>query len=191
MKSLFFCCLISLAFLFPVTSRANDFEAALTSETAQFTFRSDSSLIGWGGSELGLGLFYNDAGDFVGQMSLMQRRQATENNPLTLGVGARLYLGDLDDINQGIAAVAIGGEIRYTIPGVMPMAVYLTGHYAPKITSFSDTKEIQDLNLGFQIEILPQTTAFVGYRSLKVDVDKASGYDMDDDRVHVGVRFTF
>jgi hypothetical protein len=191
MKSLFFSCIISLLFLFPAPSRANDFEAAVSSETAQFTFRSDSSLIGWGGSELGLGLFYNEAGDFVGQMSLMQRRQASENNPLTLGVGARLYLGDLDDLNQGIAAVAIGGEIRYTIPGVMPMAVYLTGHYAPKITSFSDTEEVLDINLGFQIEILPQTTAFVGYRSLEVDTDRVSGYELDDDRVHVGVRFTF
>lgn len=191
MKSLLSCCLISLVFLFPVTSKANDFEAAVTSETAQFTFRSDSSLIGWGGAELGLGVFYNEASDFVSQMSLMQRRQATKNNPLTLGVGARLYLGDIDGINQSIAAVAIGGEIRYTIPGVMPMAIYLTGHYAPKITSFSDTEEIVDLNFGFQIEILPQTTAFVGYRSFDVDVDRATGYELDDDRVHVGVRFTF
>lgn len=191
MKSLLSCCLISLVFLCPVASRANDFEAAVSSETAQFTFRSDSSLIGWGGAELGLGLFYNEADDFVGQMSLMQRRQASENNPLTLGVGTRLYLGDLDNINQSIAAVAIGGEIRYTIPGVMPMALYLTGHYAPKITSFSDTEEVQDINLGFQIEILPQTTAFVGYRSLKLDLKRASGYELDDDRIHVGVRFTF
>ena len=191
MKSLLSCCVISLIFLFPTTSRASDFEAAVTSETAQFTFRSDSSLIGWGGAELGLGLFYNENSDYVGQMSLMQRRQASKNNPLTLGVGARLYLGDLDDINQTIAAVAIGGEIRYTIPGVMPMALYLTGHYAPKITSFSDTDEILDINLGFQIEILPQTTAFVGYRSLEIDTDRVSGYEMDDDRVHLGVRFTF
>jgi hypothetical protein len=191
MKSLLSCCFISLVFLFPLTSRANDFEAALTSETAQFTFRSDSSLIGWGGSELGLGLFYNDADDYLGQISLMQRRQASKNNPLTLGVGARAYLGSLDNLDQTIAAVAIGGEIRYTIPGVMPMAVYLTGHYAPKITSFSDGEEITDLNLGFQIEILPQTTGFVGYRSLKVDTNRASGYELDDDRVHLGVRFTF
>ncbi len=191
MKSILSCCLLSLLFLFPAASRANDFEAAVSAETAQFTFRSDSSLIGWGGAELGLGLFYNENSDYVGQMSLMQRRQASQNNPLTLGVGARLYLGDLDDINQSIAAVAIGGEIRYTIPGVMPMAIYLNGHYAPKITSFSDTEEVVDINLGFQIEILPQTTAFVGYRSLEVDVKDASGYELDDDRVHIGVRFTF
>lgn len=192
MKSILIRSLAVISLFFPFASNANDFEAALTSETAQFTFRSDSSLIGWGGAELGLGLFYNEASDYIGQLSLIQRRQSSEKAPLTLGVGARVYLGQLDDIDQDVFAAAIGGEVRYTIPGVMPMSVYLTAHYAPKITSFSDSEEIFDYNLGFQIEILPQTTAFAGYRSLQVDVDNASSdYEVDDDRIHVGVRFTF
>ena len=171
---------------------ANDFEAALTSETAQITFRSDSSLIGWGGSELALGLFYNDADDVVGQLSLFQRRQASEKNPLTLGVGVRAYLGTLDVLNRDIAALAIGGEVRYTIPGTMPMAIYLTGHFAPKITSFADTEKVTDVNLGFQIEVLPQTTAFAGFRSLEVDPENAAGTaELDDDHLHVGIRLTF
>lgn len=184
--------LIGCMLLLPGLSLANDFEAALTSETAQFTFRSDSSLIGWGGSELGFGLFYNDADDFVGQISLMQRRQPSQETPLTLGVGVRAYLGELDTLDQGIVAVAIGGEIRYTIPGAMPMSAYLTGHFAPKITSFSDTEEVHDYNLGFQIEVLPQTKAFIGYRHLEVELDDfRRGYEMDDDRIHLGIRLTF
>ena len=171
---------------------ANDFEAALTSETAQITFRSDSSLIGWGGSELALGLFYNYADDVVGQLSLFQRRQASEKNPLTLGVGVRAYLGTLDVLNRDIAALAIGGEVRYTIPGTMPMAIYLTGHFAPKITSFADTEKVTDVNLGFQIEVLPQTTAFAGFRSLEVDPENTAGTaELDDDHLHVGIRLTF
>ena len=191
MKSLLLRGLLGCLLVVPMITHANDFEAALTSETAQFTFRSDSSLIGWGGSELGFSLFYNEASDYVGQISLMQRRQSSQQTPLTLGVGVRLYMGQLDDIDQDIFAAAIGGEIRYTIPGVMPMSLCLTGHYAPKITSFSDTKELFDYNLGFQIEVLPQTTAFIGIRSLDVDLDNNTNYDMDDDRVHVGVRLTF
>ena len=184
--------LLGCLLLIPGLSLANDFEAALSSETAQFTFRSDSSLIGWGGSELGFGLFFNDADDFVGQVSLMQRRQSSEQHPLTLGVGVRAYLGQLDVLDQDIAAVAIGGEIRYTIPGTMPMSVYLTGHLAPKITSFADIEEVTDTNLGFQIEILPQTIAFIGYRHLEVDLDDNGGsVEMDDDHVHLGIRLTF
>jgi len=191
MKSILIRSLLAFFLVFPFVTEANDLEAALTSETAQFTFRSDSSLIGWGGAELGVGLFFNNEDDYVGQFSLMQRRQASKETPLTLGVGIRAYLGELDIVDQGVFAVAVGGEVRYTFPGVMPMATYFTVHYAPKITSFSDTEELIDSNLGFQIEVLPQTIAFIGYRHLQLDLENGADYEMDDDRVHVGVRLTF
>ncbi len=179
----------SLAFTQP--AMANDFELALSEETAQFTFRSDSSLIGWGGAELGFGLFYNNADDYVGLVSLMQRRQPSRRTPLTLGVGARIYGGSIDTPEVDIFAVAIGGEMRYTFPATMPMALYLTVHYAPKITSFADIEEVVDSNVGFQIEVLPQTTAFIGYRSFDVQLENGLDYDMDDDRVHIGIRLQF
>ncbi len=171
--------------------QANGIEIALSSETAQFTVRSDSSLIGLGGADLDFGLFFNDDNDIVGQISLMQSRQASESAPLTLGIGMRAYVGHLDVSSQNILALGIGGEIRYTIPGVMPMATYLQANYAPKITSFSDTKSVADLLLGFQIEILPQTTAFAGIRRLEIDTKTVKNFDVDDNSLHVGVRFTF
>lgn len=170
---------------------ANDFEAALSKDTAQFTFRSDSSLIGWGGADLGFGLFYNDDSDYLLQLGLMQMRQPSEENPLTFGVGVRAYAGNLDDADQDVFAFALGGELRYTIPGTMPMAFYLRAHYAPEITSFSDADEVYDYNLGFQIEALPQTTAFIGWRHLEIDTDDAGDVELDDDRLHLGVRLTF
>ena len=191
MKRLVLCSLTGCLMLLPCLSQANDLEAALTSETAQFTFRSDSSLIGWGGSELGLGFFYNDADDVIGQVSLMQRRQSSEQNPLTLGVGVRAYLGHLDRVDQDVVAIAIGGEVRYTFPGTMPKSIYLNGHFAPKITSFSKAEEVYDYNLGFQIEVLPQTTAFAGIRHLEVDLDNGTSQELDDDHIHLGIRMTF
>lgn len=182
-------CLLGFFVISPVT--ANDFEAALSSETAEFTFRSDSSLIGWGGSDLAFGLFYNDESDFVGQVSLLQMRQASQETPLTFGVGVKGYLGMLDDIDQDVMAFAIGGEIRYTIPGTMPMAVYGRGFFAPKITSFADVEEVVDYQFGFQIEALPQTTAFIAYRHLEFDTDDEGDYEADDDNLILGVRLTF
>lgn len=185
--------LLILAFgLFAHTqSHANDFEAALSSETAQFTFRSDSSLIGWGGAELGFGVFYNEENDFVTQFELIQRRQASSQTPLTLGVGVKFFAGNIDATDDEIFALGIGGEIRYTFPGVMPSSIYLRGYFAPEITSYGDTLEVADYNLGFQIEVLPQTSAFVGIRHIEIDSENFRNYDLDDDRVHFGVRFTF
>ena len=186
---LIYLCLLGIASI--SAASASDFEAALSSETAQFTFRSDSSLIGWGGSDLGLGLFYNEESDFIAQASLLQMRQASQETPLTFGVGVKVYLGVLDDIDQDVFGLGIGGELRYTIPGTMPMAVYLRGHYAPSITSFLDAEEVIDYELGFQIEALPQTIAFVGVRHLEFDTDDEGDYEADDDNLHLGVRLTF
>ncbi len=183
--------LLLLGALGSSAASANDFEAALSSETAQFTFRSDSSLIGWGGSDLAFGLFYNEESDYVFQASLMQMRQASEENPLTFGVGVKTYLGSLDDINEDVFAFGIGGEVRYTIPGTMPMALYLRGFYAPDITSFADAEEVIDYTFGFQIEALPQTTAFIGIRHLEFETDDDGDYEADDDELHLGVRLTF
>jgi hypothetical protein len=171
--------------------QANDVELALSSKTAQFTFHSDSSMIGWGGADLGFGLFYNDNSDILGQISLLQSRPPSESSPFTLGVGAKFYIGTLDNPSANIVALAISADARYTFPAKMPMAVYLSGSWAPDITSFDDAEEVLDLVLGYQIEILPQTTAFVGYRRLEVDTKARSGIRLDDDRLHLGVRFTF
>ena len=184
------CLGIVLAAALPVAEAA-DFEAALSKETAQFTFRSDSSLIGWGGADLGLGLFFNEDDDFIGTLSLLQMRQASQENPLTFGVGVKAYLGRLDDPDANALGLAIGGQIRYTMPGTMPMAVYAEAHFAPEITSFSDTEEILDYTVGFQIEALPQTVAFIGIRHLEFEIDDLGDYEADDDNIHVGVRLTF
>jgi hypothetical protein len=190
MKSLSRSCISLLALISFSQASANDFELALSRETAQFTFRSDSSLVGWGGSDLAFSLFYNEDSDFIGQASIIQMRQASEEAPLTFGVGVKAYLGKLDDPGEDVAALAIGGEVRYTIPGTMPMAFYLNGFYAPQITSFSGADDVIDYNIGFQIEALPQTVAFVGVRTFKVGLDQGD-YDLDDDEIHIGVRLTF
>ena len=189
MKFLSITCLFILSAVPISYADASDFEAALSSETAQFTFRSDSSVIGWGGSDLALGLFYNEEDDFLLQGSLLQMRQASEETPLTFGVGVKAYVGSLDN-GDDILALGIGGQIRYTIPGVMPMAVYLEGYLAPEITSFSDSEKIVDYTIGFQIEALPQTIAFAGLRHLEVD-NGSSDYELDDDNIHFGIRLTF
>ena len=181
-----------ITFLFSLSStQANDLEVALSSETAEFMFRSDSSVIGWGGADLAAGLFFNDDDDIVSQFSLLQARQASESSPLTFGIGLRGYAGRLDLPGENILALGVGGEVRYTIPGVMPTAFYLQTHYAPKITSFSDTESLSDVLIRYQIEILPQTMAFAGVRLLEVDTKASNNYDLDDDRLHVGIRFTF
>ncbi len=190
MKSIRIPCLCLLLVAAPLAAEASDFEAALSQETAQFTLRSDSSVIGWGGSDLAVGLFYNEDSDFMLQGSLLQMRQASEQNPLTFGVGVKGYVGMIDRPDEDLLALSVGGQVRYTIAGTMPISIFLEGFYAPAITSFSDAEEIKDYTFGVQIEALPQTIAFVGLRNFKVVLDNGD-YELDDDNLHFGVRLTF
>jgi hypothetical protein len=88
-------------------AQANDLEIGLSSETGQLTVRSDSGIIGWGGADLAFSLLYNDKNDIVGQISLLQSRQASEGAPLTFGVGVRGYVGRLDSLDNNV--LAFGG----------------------------------------------------------------------------------
>jgi len=171
--------------------QASDLEIALSSDAAQFTFRSDSSLIGWGGADLGFSFLYTDADDFLGEVSLMQSSQPSAENRFTLGVGVKAYIGRLDLVDDSVLAIGIGGEVRYTFPGSMPMAVYLSGHIAPEITSFGDTDGIVEYVLGYQIELLPQTNAFVAVRNIEIENDNNADYKILDSDVRIGVRLTF
>ena len=178
-----------LAAMFNVS--ANDFEAALSSETAQFTFRSDSSLIGWGGADLALGFFYNDNDDYVFSGSLLQMRPPSAETPLTFGPGVKAYFASLDGVDDEVGALAIGGSVRYTIPGTTPMHIYGTVYYAPEIVSFSGAEGVTEFDVGFRIEAIPQTVFFVGIRHLEFDHEDDSSYEVDDDEVHFGIRLTF
>jgi len=171
--------------------QASDLEIALSSDAAQFTFRSDSSLIGWGGADLGLSFLYTDADDYLGELSLVQSSQPSAENRLTLGVGVKAYVGRLDQDDDNVLAIGIGGEVRYTFPGSLPMAVYLGGYIAPEITSFGDTDGIVEYVLGYQIELLPQTTAFVAVRNIEIETDSGIDYEILDSDVRIGVRLTF
>ncbi len=171
--------------------QASDLEIALSSDAAQFTFRSDSSLIGWGGADLGFSFLYTDADDLLGELSLMQSNQPSAENRFTLGVGVKAYLGRLDLVDDSVLAIGIGGEVRYTFPGSMPMAVYLGGHIAPEITSFRDTDGIVEYVLGYQIELLPQTTAFVAVRNIEIENDNNVDFKLLDSDVRIGVRLVF
>jgi len=171
--------------------QASDLEIALSSDAAQFTFRSDSSLIGWGGADLGISFLYTDEDDILGEFSLMQSSQPSAENRLTLGVGVKAYIGRVDPLDDSILAIGIGGEVRYTFPGSMPMAVYLGGHIAPEITSFRDTDGIVEYVLGFQLELLPQTIAFVAVRNIEIENDNSIDYKILDSDVRIGVRLTF
>lgn len=170
---------------------AAELELSLSSESIKAEYIMDSSLIGAGGADLSVGLFYNEDSDLMGNLGLTVSGVPAGQVPFTFGVGTRFYGGR---VKQGgdntVYALAIGGRGKYTIPANIPMHVGGEIFYAPKVTTWSDGRDLIELNLRYEIEFIPQTLAFVGYRLLRTNLEQGGNPRLDNN-VHLGIRLHF
>jgi hypothetical protein len=186
--------LITIAALLPAS---NVFSAGLdlklSSETAEITFLTQSATFGYGGADIGIGLFINEKDDFLANGSIIVSGSGTGDvRALHFGVGGKIYGGRLDfePTNASGGAIAIGGNLRYVFPSSTPFAILVEGFWAPSVTSFSDFDGIVEYRAAFELEVTPSARAYFGYRKLEVELDTGFKYDADDN-VHIGVRFEF
>lgn len=176
------------------TVYAGSLDIRLSDDSAQFEYfkRSDIS-IGAGGSDLSYGLFYNDNSDLLltGNLLAAGNIQGT-SRAFNAAVGGKIYLGRFDDLDDDfLGALAIGGKLSYVVPSNTPMAVYFEAYVAPEITSFADIEGLLDWEIGFEIEVAPSASVYVGYRELEAELKNLNtDYELDD-AAHVGLRFTF
>ena len=194
-KALIF--VLSIAPVSTVFAGAIDFK--LGSHVAEVTFMKQDATFGYGGADMGLGLLFNDEDDLmVSGAILVSGSSDGEVRGLHFGVGAKVYAGIVDLPspleNQNGAGLAIGAQVRYVFPGKTPIAILLEGYRAPNVTSVSDFKGITEIRLALELEVTPSARAYIGYRTLSVDLApnwvKDDEYKLDD-RGHVGVRFAF
>lgn len=180
-----------------VLAAAIDFR--LGSKIAEVNYMKQDATFGYGGADMGLGVFLNENDDLLVSGSILVSGSSEgEVKGLHFGVGAKLYAGILDrpspEDNQNGAALAIGAQVRYVFPGKTPMAILLEGFVAPNVTSASDFKGVSEIRLAIELEVTPSARAYIGYRTLEVELDNAigngKGYELDD-KGHIGVRFAF
>ncbi|MDH5613279.1 MAG: YfaZ family protein [Gammaproteobacteria bacterium] len=194
-KALIF--ILAIAPLSTASAAAIDFR--LGGKMAEVMYKTQDASFGYGGADMGLGLFINENDDLLVSGSILVSGSSQGDvRGLHFGVGAKIYAGILDFPspvdNQNGGALAIGAQVRYVFPGKMPIAILLEGFGAPNVTSVSDFKGIKEIRLALEIEITPSARAYIGYRSLEVDLSNGLVKDNTielDDRGHVGVRFAF
>lgn len=185
--------LVSVAAVVSSTSsQAGGIDFRLGSETAELTYLTESATFGYGGADIGYGLFIDEDDDFVGSASILVSGSGTGDvRGLHYGVGAKAYLGFLDNRNDDKGgALAIGGQIRYVFPSSMPLAVLAEGFAAPGVTSIADFDGITEYRFAIELEVTPSARAYIGYRFLEVELDTGAEIELDD-KGHVGVRFSF
>ena len=183
------------------TALAGAIDFRLGSKVAEVAYMKQDATFGYGGADMGLGVFLNEDDALLATGSiLVSGSSAGDVKGLHFGVGAKIYAGILDfpspAENQEGAALAIGAQMRYVFPGKQPFAFLIEGFGAPNVTSASDFKGIKEIRVAFELEVTPSARAYIGFRSLEVELsDGLPGLkdnDLElDDKGHVGVRFAF
>jgi hypothetical protein len=192
--------LITIMALLPVSNVLSaGLDLKLSSETAEATFLTQNATFGYGGADIGVGLFINERDDFLVNGAIIVSGSGTGDvRALHFGVGGKIYGGRLDfesnvpgaTENPSGGAIAVGGNLRYVFPSSTPIAILVEGFWAPSVTSFSDFDGLVEYRGALELEVTPSARAYIGYRVLEVELDNGFNYKLDDN-AHIGVRFAF
>ena len=185
-RALITCVLLALT----VQTKAGELEIALSGETAQLAYVTPTGLGGFGGGDFDIGVFFNDDDDFIGSLGLTVAGVPAGETPFSFGLGTRFYLGQLDRPNADVLALSVGGHARYTIPANIPLHLTAGVFYAPDIVTSGDIDDWLDFVARFEVEIVPRTSLFIGYRKLEADARSAGDHTLDDN-IHFGVHLSF
>lgn len=178
--------------LITTSAQGAGLDISLSNETANIMYLTDSGSLGYGGADIGIGVFYNENSDVIlnGQILVTGKPIGDKKGGFQYGVGGKVYAGGLDDIEEDVLAVAIGGQVRYLIPAATPVGISAEVFVAPDITSFGDTEGLTEFNFRVELEVMPSTRGYVGYRRLEPELTDAGDVKLDDE-VHIGIRINF
>ncbi|MGH8502470.1 MAG: YfaZ family outer membrane protein [Gammaproteobacteria bacterium] len=175
------------AFGGPISAHADQLELFLSERAAQIGYAKP---IGVTNSDAMAALFFNEDSDLMINAGLMAFGQPPGQLPFSFGAGAKAYAFSLDDADEDVAAGALGGRVAYTFPANIPMHISAEAFYAPEITTTGEGENMLDFNTRFEVEFIPRTSGFIGYRKLEVDLEDRGDVELDDN-IHVGLRLNF
>ena len=90
------------------------------------------------------------------------------------GVGGKVYTVHVP--NNDVLALALGGQVRW-FPGNRSVGIGGYAFYAPKVVTFIDGRSFYDSGLRVEVEVIRNSSVYLGYRWMKVELDNGtSGY---------------
>ena len=171
---------------------AQKLDINLSNDSAQFIYTSQVGGSTLGRTEMNAGFLYNEDDNTLFDLGLLVVDLAGSKTPgLEVGVGPKFYYASSDKPDATVAAIALGGQLRFKLPSVPRVAVGGSAFYAPHITSTLDADSVFELNTRLVYELLPTADAYVGYRKIRVSYDKGKGKEDLDNGVFFGLKFAF
>ena len=143
-------------------------------------------------ADIGVGGFFNNQDDTVITGILHVMGPPAEGfSPLQFGAGGKGFIMYLDEPTANtVSALTLGLSARLTLPSHVPQALSARIHLAPSITSFGRAERVVEFVARYELHFTPLASAFLGYRSLRVDLEGEPNHTLDDS-LHIGVRIAY
>lgn len=183
--------LVTLVMLLTVafSAQAQTASVSLSEESAQLRYGMLVGAQNMGRNEMNVGFLFNEDDDYVAELGLLVVDEAGSRAPgLKAGVGGKLYVATLPD--DDIAAIGVGGLLRYTFSKYDRVTLGADAFYAPPIVSFMDAKNFRELAARLEFAVLPQASTFIEYQEYHTSTD-GGGSDSIDKGARLGLYVEF
>lgn len=181
MVNAFFVVLVAAAFASP--ARAQDLagdravgELSFSDDTMQVRYRDAGRNVDVGrGSRASAAMFVSEARDLVFFGDILFPADFG-SELLQLNFGPRMYAALLEDENNDVLSLSLGGEARFELTS--SLAVSAQAFYAPDILTFGTADSLTDLSARLEFELQDRLTVFGGMRWFEFElIDDIDGND--------------
>jgi hypothetical protein len=174
------------------TASAQKLDINLGNKSARFIY---SSLVGgsnFGRSEMSTGFLYNEDENSLLDIGLQVIDMAGSKTPgLELGVGPKFFYANFNKADTSAAGIALGGAMRLKLASAPRVNFGASAYYAPSITSTLDGNNFFEFGVRVGYELLPTATAYIGFRKIRIGLDKGKGTEDLDKTGMAGLKFSF
>lgn len=192
-------------------AQAGGFDIALSNETANVALQLNPRPIdgrhdmGYSsGTEFSIGGFISEADDRLAHLTLMAYGpRPTPDSVYNLALGIKAIGGDVaidvdrrlpDDAEdtESVGALAIGIQAGMLLNRSVrnPAEIGVAAFVAPSITSFSDAERYMELSARLQMDVIPQASAYLGYRRMRWDTNDYDGIRTEQG-MHLGIKVSW
>lgn len=112
---------------------------------------------------------------------------------LDAGLKGKVYYMKTDgSLNKNGYGIMLGAIVRYWLPTEVPANISADYSIGPNILTTGDLDSSTELNLKASVQVVPGTSAYIGYRKQQFTLNNTSNTTFTlDDSYNIGVSFTF
>ncbi len=169
----------------------------LNDDAAQFRYLAyDGRAGGFGKREMDIGVLFTTDDDYLGMFGAQVIAEAGARSPgLEAGIGFKVFGARTEraNVSANLFSLAIGGQLRMTLPPHRRVLLGVEGHYSPKVVTFGDADGFSYVAASVGYEILPRASVYLGYRDVRAKLDRGNfrGTRKIENGGHIGVKFEF